>query len=621
MSRPGLQTQDWKDVNQRILDREWIKINSPDQKECWTRRWTVMQLEQYPHHLEEFELLIDPAVRQPRQDIVSWRPGSPHYGLSRFMTGHLRGTVEATKYRLQLEGNEGWVDLDFLMSDFIPPRDHPPTFKLIGEVIKYSEKGRFDAKVVKNDGITRVMIRANQGHFEGSGVDLSKTCERLTLENCPKHCLHATRFRNYRSIISKDRRTNGLWPGGLPGFDRGRNPRSEVHAATVPPGVGGTTISHLKEYDVLIDIDIYQFIKDGGEAYRSKNGVILFPNRVDVKYIREVFDRSRDKCLFRATRTNEQRLDTLAQSAREDQALYRCRKCRSTDVDQDQSPWSWPGATECSQCISEALSNQQRHSSLNLERVRGMEATEASLRLAAENTETAREQNAESVYDERNASKRSRDLHEVNMRPIIEETTKLQKRLEQDREALARDANEEIASRIRIIGDSAYAEEIARIHTERSAEIQRLNKEAADHVDAILASREDQRQHGVDYQGEDEEQNENDLYDDVLLNEHAQRLLRENASAQRAQQLERRTQFFLQQEQKYQEIRNDPTRDQVAGNADSTLINRFLSRAERDPDRLQANNHREAVQRRSFDSLITAYPCCSHCDTKLTVDL
>ena len=60
----------------------------------------------------------------------------------------------------------------------------------------------------------------------------------------------------------------------------------------------GTTINHLKPYDVIISIDLQAYVRDGGKAYISQNGVVLFPNRVEKKYLVDAFDRKKNKMLF-----------------------------------------------------------------------------------------------------------------------------------------------------------------------------------------------------------------------------------------------------------------------------------------------------------------------------------
>ena len=196
----------------------------------------------------------------------------------------------------------------------------------------------------------------------------------------PPVCLHATSFRNWKYIIGDDEQTNGLIPGGLEPKQKGNSqpPRREVHAASVPPGMSGTTINnHIPDYDVIIDIDIKRYLRAGGLAYRSQNGVILFPQKVPKEYITEAFDRRRERALIhKRPRSSTQRSLSAGRSSREDEGLFRCPRCGSAQVDQDQGPYSWPGTIPCAQCNSELAQERLKSKSLKLERTRGMADTE-----------------------------------------------------------------------------------------------------------------------------------------------------------------------------------------------------------------------------------------------------
>lgn len=339
--------QHWSTVDPVERNKTWIRVNEPEEEEHWAKRWTSLQLERDPGCITNFEKLINPRERKELTRPIDWTHGSHHRGVSKFLTYNLRGLNENTK---NLIDAEGYVDLDAVMAEYVPNYRFTMTPRMLSEIIRFSEKNRFHAKVaVDQTGQKRVFIRANQGHFGNLAVDLNKTCDRITAENLPMVCLHATYYRYWRSINSNDEETNGLWPGGLeqdrdPREDK---PRREVHAASIPPGMPGTTTSHLKNLDVIISIDIETLVRDGGVAYLSQNGVILFPERVPKKYLVEAFGRRCNRNLIHNQRSASQQKPPQTRSSREDDLTFRCMRCKSTDVDQAQNPHTWPGNETC----------------------------------------------------------------------------------------------------------------------------------------------------------------------------------------------------------------------------------------------------------------------------------
>ena len=183
----------------------------------------------------------------------------------------------------------------------------------------------------------------------------------------------------------QDERWNGLVPGGFEG--KPEEKRNEVHAATLPPGLPGTTVSRLPGRDVLISIDLKSYIRDGGVAYESKSGVILFPNKILKKYIIDAVDRRKNVNLIRQPRQSSYKQRT--QSSREDKTKtsFCCPRCFSENVNQFQSPWHWPGSEICGHCSSETSFEALKIKSLKNERTADTEETEETIKNATENTE------------------------------------------------------------------------------------------------------------------------------------------------------------------------------------------------------------------------------------------
>ena len=134
--------------------------------------------------------------------------------MSKFLSLNLRGGNDRLN---ALCDDEGYIDIDQIMAEYRPDRRYNLTMQMLSEVIQYSEKGRFSAKVVYSpDGQPRIFIKANQGHFGDIEVDLTKSCELITAWNMPSTCLHSTTFRAWQQINGNDDATNGIIPGGLP---------------------------------------------------------------------------------------------------------------------------------------------------------------------------------------------------------------------------------------------------------------------------------------------------------------------------------------------------------------------------------------------------------------------
>jgi RNA:NAD 2'-phosphotransferase (TPT1/KptA family) len=96
-------------------------------------------------------------------------------------------------------------------------------------LVQSSDKQRFQltyATYQENDSNYKVYIRAVQGHSGkvAKMIDSCKAMEKITVENCPVYCVHATVPSNFTSI-----RTSGMVPGGP---KDGKDSREHVHFAT-----------------------------------------------------------------------------------------------------------------------------------------------------------------------------------------------------------------------------------------------------------------------------------------------------------------------------------------------------------------------------------------------------
>ena len=201
------------------------------------QRWTIDHVKLDPTCIQEMKRITDPRESGALEQEIDWSKGQPHYSVSVFLSYQLRGLNPNLAHLLD---DEGLIDIDRVMAEYIPSSRYICTPRLMAEVIRHNSKNRYTIKFeCADDGPTRVLIGANQGHFGLLAIDLTKTCTPITAENMPSHCLHATPFRNWRMINGSDGNTNGLFPGGLERDQNssGKPKRREVHCASKPPSV------------------------------------------------------------------------------------------------------------------------------------------------------------------------------------------------------------------------------------------------------------------------------------------------------------------------------------------------------------------------------------------------
>ena len=96
-------------------------------------------------------------------------------------------------------------------------------------LVQSSDKQRFQltfATYANDAKQFAVFLRAVQGHSGAAGrmIDSCKAMEKITEEDCPEYCVHATMPGNYASIHK-----SGMMPGGP---RNGTDNRTHVHFAT-----------------------------------------------------------------------------------------------------------------------------------------------------------------------------------------------------------------------------------------------------------------------------------------------------------------------------------------------------------------------------------------------------
>ena len=84
--------ENWRNVSADERERNCLKTSKEDDESPhWIKRWTAVQLERNPDALAQFERMIDLEQRNPRSNVINWSRGSPHRGLSKFLSSNLRG--------------------------------------------------------------------------------------------------------------------------------------------------------------------------------------------------------------------------------------------------------------------------------------------------------------------------------------------------------------------------------------------------------------------------------------------------------------------------------------------------------------------------------------------------
>ena len=137
-----LQEKDWRNVEESVLHRDWIKVNEEREAERWVPRWTALQQESDPKCLEELEKKL--KERRPVQNPIDWSPGTPHYKLSKYLTWALRGGNSQIR---SYKNEQGDFDMDIVMMGYVPDRNFTVTVGLLAEVVNHSETQRFAARV------------------------------------------------------------------------------------------------------------------------------------------------------------------------------------------------------------------------------------------------------------------------------------------------------------------------------------------------------------------------------------------------------------------------------------------------------------------------------------------
>ena len=180
----------------------------------------------------------------------------------------------------------------------------------------------------------------------------------------------------------------------------------------------GTTI-HTKMSDVIISIDIKRYIADGNLAYLSPNGVVLFPNKVNKEYLTEAYDRKKNCLLIRQPRSPSQVARLKRQSSREDEPVFRCPRCGSMRVRQDQGPYSWPGNIYCEQCKSEQVLETCAPKSFATERTKSMPETEKAMSEATAPDEQSRRKSVSFLSQSRTEAKRGFESQQIRLRDTL----------------------------------------------------------------------------------------------------------------------------------------------------------------------------------------------------------
>ena len=621
--------REYRVVDPAAREKGSIQVNPPGMSEKWLDRFTALEHNRDTTCVQAFEEMVDPRERKPFERAVDWTPGSPHATISKYLAANLRGVVQKTKHLFDDEG-QGYMDLDGVMAWYRPSPAFTVTLRMIGEVIKYSEKGRFAAYVVRDqEGNPRIHIKANQGHFGDVPVDITKTCELITLDNIPPACLHATFWSAWRIINCDDDSVNGIRPGGLASLAKGKGKgkskgkgkrdepvRREVHCASIPPGLPGTTISQLKDHDVIISVNLRAFVRDslehGQSAYLSPNKVVLFPEGVPRKYILDAFDRRKGKRLALTPVPQNRRPAHV--SSREDALLFICARCQSPEVTQDQNPYFWPGREKCYTCTTDEAFSPLCAPSFLSERTVSMVQTEQDMREATQNDESARRRQVTLFSSQRVEAKNAFDRNQSAAKERIDGACELMRRQTEARQKLEKEALAEIDKASFEIAEKAYEKETFKILEELQAEAEHLRCEAQRAVDADILTIDEEVREGVDHS--------NHGFISAVTHEQRMSMIKEHPFEVQAREVEDKRTAFIRQEENYKKfIKKRHVSARAEGGLTETPQTKseseFIERAERNPERQRAIGLREEACRQAYNSLITTYPHCRYCVTKL----
>jgi RNA:NAD 2'-phosphotransferase (TPT1/KptA family) len=157
-----------------------------------------------------------------------------------------------------------------------------------------------------------VHIRAVQGHSGEVGrmIDSCKAMEKITEEDCPAYCVHATMHASIRK--------SGMMPGGP---RSGTDNRTHVHFATqFIPGKGATLPGVRINCNDWYFLRLKDYVQEGHEAFLAANDVVCIPNTIPFRYFTCVVDVWRMKDRITSARPDDF-TERLLQFRKEEQAV------------------------------------------------------------------------------------------------------------------------------------------------------------------------------------------------------------------------------------------------------------------------------------------------------------
>ena len=164
------------------------------------------------------------------------------------MSWLLRHGIDHTDLKMN---DEGYVQVSEMLK---LKKFNGCTLDIVEQIVANDKKNRFTLK--EFDGLS--YIRANQGHSQHVGKNLTEEKYLKQIEEPFEMCVHGT-YRKHLGLIQKD---------GL-----NRMSRQYIHMANGLPGEVKSGARN--NCNVLIHIDMEKAMKDGIKFYLSDNDVIL----------------------------------------------------------------------------------------------------------------------------------------------------------------------------------------------------------------------------------------------------------------------------------------------------------------------------------------------------------
>ena len=198
-----------------------------------------------------------------------WESGGKHRKFGGFLSAILRHNEEVP---LRPDGT--------ILISALAESIRLPDPKFFATVVGLNPKGRYALSEQST------VIAALQGH-SSSLVSAEATMTKLDRStppgSLPRLCLHGTTWRNFTR--NNGIRTRGLIPGGY------EVKRTHVHFATTLPNSQDEVISGLRNNaEVLILLDLKNWLNDGNEAFVSANHVLCIPQEIPPNYFLRTFD-------------------------------------------------------------------------------------------------------------------------------------------------------------------------------------------------------------------------------------------------------------------------------------------------------------------------------------------